>query len=224
MHEFQWQALELSEIGLDDETVELLDQNDMKTVGNVWKFLKAGNELETLGLEPGPINQLHTYITTVSPDVVPAAPRRDDAPPEAKMELLEAIQAQYREVQRLERICGLKAEQYKLAKDEHKEAIQELLAIIGDGPERQLKLPFDATAPVAKPDDWESFPLGGLGLPAKTVKLLKESKLTTMGELASYTAKKPLADIPGIGEAAAKKIDAATEAFWANRDVLTITA
>jgi hypothetical protein len=80
-----------------------------------------------------------------------------------------------------------------------------------------------ATPQSAEDNSWQAVPLSE-ALPDLTKGLLQkltENNLTTMGELAAWTAadqgKHQITDIPGVGPAAATKIEEACTAFWEQR-------
>ena len=70
-----------------------------------------------------------------------------------------------------------------------------------------------------EPEDWRGVRLDSLELPIKASALgkLKETGIETIGQLADYTKKHDLQDIPGIGEAKKTAIEASLDAFWKKR-------
>lgn len=66
-------------------------------------------------------------------------------------------------------------------------------------------------------DSWRAVELASLDLSAKVLENLDGARLTTIGELADYSANGGrLTQVAGIGPAAAEKIEDALETFWAN--------
>lgn len=59
-------------------------------------------------------------------------------------------------------------------------------------------------------------PLAETAIPPGLIEKLAEHKITTVRELAAFTAEKQLTDIKGIGQGKAEKIEDAMEAFWAS--------
>lgn len=68
-------------------------------------------------------------------------------------------------------------------------------------------------------ESWKGTPLTELSIPSKLLDHLAEGRLTTLGELATFTSDpfNKLTDLKGIGEKAAEKVDAALEKFWQQR-------
>lgn len=66
-------------------------------------------------------------------------------------------------------------------------------------------------------NSWREVELSSLDLSAKVLENLDAARLTTIGELADYSANGGrLTQVAGIGPAAAEKIEDALEGFWAN--------
>jgi hypothetical protein len=64
--------------------------------------------------------------------------------------------------------------------------------------------------------DWQLYSLQLMtDIPAAIRNSLHEANLNTLGELAEYTKRNRLTDIPGVGPAKAEKIEDALEKFWA---------
>ena len=64
--------------------------------------------------------------------------------------------------------------------------------------------------------DWQLYSLAAMtDIPAAVRQALADANLNTMGELAEYTKRNRLTDIPGVGPAKAEKIEDALEKFWA---------
>lgn len=69
--------------------------------------------------------------------------------------------------------------------------------------------------------DWRAIAVSELEIPNGTMVKLHEAKITTMGELADWTAEgNLLTDIPGIGGAKAEQLEEATMAFWQRNPAL----
>lgn len=67
-----------------------------------------------------------------------------------------------------------------------------------------------------KTDAWKDAKLADvLALPAAIHQSMADAQLRTMGQLAEFTVRNRLTDIPGIGEVKASKIEDALEKFWA---------
>lgn len=68
-------------------------------------------------------------------------------------------------------------------------------------------------------ESWKGTPLTELSIPSKILDHLAEGRLTTLGELATFTSDpfNKLTDLKGIGEKAAEKVEAALEKFWQQR-------
>lgn len=107
----------------------------------------------------------------------------------------------------------------KAAKDAYEDAVAHLLDLIDRGPDEQLRLFDDA------PPEWRSVELvGNLELSAKTLELLAEAGITTLGALVDFTETAPLSDIKGIGPKKVEEIEAATVKFWADHPELAEAA
>lgn len=76
-----------------------------------------------------------------------------------------------------------------------------------------------ADAPIAKAEgEWTLVKLDTLPFKPRILKALEKASITSMGELADFTALKGewwWKDIPGVGEAAAQEIEDITAKFWA---------
>lgn len=85
-----------------------------------------------------------------------------------------------------------------------------------EGPVLEDECPLSAAQPDS--EAWRSEPIANLirfGLSAKTVELLAEAKLTTVGAIAEWSNDgNQLDEIPGIGAAKATEIEEALDAFW----------
>lgn len=118
------------------------------------------------------------------------------------------------------------------AKKKYEVAIEELRGLIRQGPNRQPELPFGSDEPEATPstpatdESWREVHVSTLDLDSGIEKALIEADLETIGKIADWTAggNHQLIDIPGIGEAKAKKIDDAIDAFWTRRHQLNSQA
>ena len=117
----------------------------------------------------------------------------------------------------------------KLVKNEIKSmqlARDRLLGRVRDGQPSLYDHVPDEPAPTPDGDPtqaWRREWLGDalVGVPKGIIEKLQAANIRTLGELAEWTAadagRRRLADIPGIGEAAAEKIEAACEAYWERR-------
>lgn len=89
----------------------------------------------------------------------------------------------------------------------------------GEIPDDAPSEEFDDDKPILKATgEWTLVKLDTLPFKPGTLKKLAKASITTMGELADYTALKGewwWKDIPGIGEAAAHEIEDITAKFWA---------
>ena len=73
----------------------------------------------------------------------------------------------------------------------------------------------ETTEPSTEDDSWKEFPIADLDIPDGIVKILHNAEITTMGDLAGYSAAgKQLSDLKGLGAAKLTQIDDATEKFW----------
>ena len=104
------------------------------------------------------------------------------------------------------------------AKKEYDGAVLELRRLIRAQTE-DLPL-FDGLAEKseeAEDNSWRDVELASLDLSAKVLENLDAAELTTIGDLADYSANGGrLTQVSGIGPAAAEKIEDALEGFWAN--------
>lgn len=103
-------------------------------------------------------------------------------------------------------------EHMALAKANLRDAARELRECIADGTGRLL---FEESSQAAGGESWRSVTLEELKIPAGLSKKLTEAGFETLGKLADHTAAgKRFADIKGIGQAAAEKIEKACERWW----------
>lgn len=99
-------------------------------------------------------------------------------------------------------------EQLKVAKGELEAATSALTGII-DQPE----LPFGDPAS-ADPEAWRAATLDELTIGGRESTALTKAGLITLGDIANYTTEHSLADIPGIGQASALRIEEAIDDYW----------
>jgi len=104
----------------------------------------------------------------------------------------------------------------KSAKEELEEcqaALNEF--IVGLGERYPL---FDGKEPAAAPDDaWREASVEALDLPRIIITKLEDVGIMTVGDISDWTAKRPLTDVSGIGEAKVGQIEAALTKFWRAR-------
>jgi hypothetical protein len=128
-------------------------------------------------------------------------------------ERLKAIETQAREAKRLR-------EDWEAAKAETS-AAKSAWELAAENLERLI---LEAGTPLplldgAKPEDWQAVRLDSLSrpaIPSGAIAALKRAKVTTLGDLAAWTASgKVLADINGISAGRAEAVQAAVDAYWA---------
>lgn len=89
----------------------------------------------------------------------------------------------------------------------------------GEIPDDAPSEEFDDEKPILKATgEWTLVKLDTLPFKPRVLKAMAKAEITTMGELADFTALKGQwwwKDIPGVGEAAAQEIEDITARFWA---------
>ena len=139
-----------------------------------------------------------------------------------------AEQAHYHEIVERTRAVRAKEAAWESSKEETKAAKaafdaadKALREFITAGPNPQLQLPL------TDGEEWRDATLEEVGLTAAMLKPFAASedpRITTLGELADWTAEYQLTDIKGIGEKMAEKIEAVLDAYWAAHPAVKITA
>lgn len=106
----------------------------------------------------------------------------------------------------------------KFAKGTGRLLVNEVAEIPEDAPEHDEDDGKRLPGSLKSEGPWRDFPLSDLlGDQPALLKALKKEKITTMGELADFTANDvPLTSIEGIGPGKAAKIEEATLAFFAD--------
>lgn len=106
----------------------------------------------------------------------------------------------------------------KFAKGTGRLLVNEVAELPDDAPEHDEDDGKRLPGSLKSEGPWRDFPLADvLGDQPALLKALRKADLTTMGELADYTAAdKRLIDIEGIGPGKAAKIEEATMAFFAD--------
>lgn len=138
------------------------------------------------------------------------------AEPDTAASILAKIEAQAAAVDEARREMESKQIDLKQAKSEYEFEVAKLQRMA-----RKQDAPlFDqggkAETNGAAPKDWRTVSIDVLGLPASLAEKLRETKLDTIGAIADFTSSgRDLIDIDGIGEANAKKLEDALEAYWA---------
>lgn len=98
-----------------------------------------------------------------------------------------------------------------------REIMDELSEAVDDAPNPERYPLLDKVEPgdsEPSSDDWRDVLLETLEIPPKTVELLNDADLMTVGDLASHCEKYALTDIKGIGDGKAKPIEDALAKFW----------
>lgn len=157
----------------------------------------------------------------------------ETAEPSAAEKRLAEIVERNREGMALHDEWQEKAEAAKAAKkrwEAHQESTQRFIAGLDetfplfDGAERKAPpAPAEPVVsdPAPSPEPWRAVPTADLGrfdLSPKIVEKLTEAGLSTIGQLADWSAsEKRLTDIPGVGASTATKIEEALDRFWASQ-------
>lgn len=149
--------------------------------------------------------------TLPDPGVIdPVPPPQKSAYQMKLMSLERAISRQDTEIEEL-------SNELKVAKAQREGLIGDLRKAVRDAD--QPDIPFKESE-LESVDDWKDVPLADVlkaHVSEKIIEKLTEAELTTVGQLAEYTAKCRLTDIKGIGQAKAEQIEKAMEHFWATR-------
>lgn len=117
--------------------------------------------------------------------------------------------------QRLEAKCHVESAkgELKAAEEYFEGRVRELRDILRDKQRGQERLPFGDPAST-DPEAWRAATLDELTIGGRESKALTEAGLTTLGDIANYTTEHSLADIPGIGQASALRIEEAIDDYW----------
>ena len=204
--------------------------------------VRADDDLDTVDEEMEEVAQVVDDDDSDSPDndapVVPPPPftpaphiTPSDAP--SLPSWVETYINETRELEsrasRLMSIVETVKENLKSAKQQYEDAVNELRQLVRCGPDRQQRLPFpEDEAPVSPmtvnttvidDESWKAVPIVELDLAEPIKQKLLDHGISTVGELADYTAQgNLLTDIKGVGAAKAEKIEAALERFWESRN------
>jgi hypothetical protein len=145
------------------------------------------------------------------PATVEQPPAPDTKPDAFRQRLFEL----YRELMTRERLCEQTHETYKNARELFEATKQKILDEIDAEQNGALPM-FDGR----QGEDWRVVPLTEAlaGVPAVILKKLADAELSTVGQLADYTASgKMLIELAGIGSAKAEEVERALENFWERR-------
>ena len=141
-----------------------------------------------------------------------------------KLTRLHALDAELIEAQRLRDDAK---ELYKTRNAAVETANENLLAELRKAPAEPLPLidgaRSDVTSATKGDDAWRNVPIADLGLKAKVLAALADVGISNIGGISDWSAKKPLTDIKGIGEAKALDIDEALTRYWKEHPQPTIT-
>lgn len=145
-----------------------------------------------------------------------------EEPPAEETPYSRLEQAHYEEIRGMERTVRDKERDYLRSKSETsalKKAFEcsdeGLRNLIAEGPQQQMKLPLaDAEEPQAE-EAWRAMPLAEAGIAGAMETKLAEADITTIGQLADFTASGcELTEIDGIGPAKAEEIADLLTEFW----------
>ena len=172
-------------------------------------FVNAADKPETL------IPAVREVVTAIAEEALEA------------IEWQKRVRAKGQEVAALKGQLSYKAEEHKEAKKAWESASTELqqlvcrepkpLPLIDGAKARAAEVATQAEKPTATVADesWRDISVDELGLTIGLTANLSEGGLTTIGKIADWSTKgKLLTDVPGVGPAAAEKIQAALDAFW----------
>lgn len=139
-------------------------------------------------------------------------------------DLLERIEETEREVREREANWNLAKQEVKIRKGALDDAVLRLRELCRarehDAARPLFSQDGKAKAEAPQEEEWRSVAVETLDIPNSTIKKLAEAKITTMGEMADYTAAgNQLVDIAGIGPAKAEQLEDACLAFWRDREV-----
>lgn len=148
----------------------------------------------------------------------------DPVPPPTEHDLLERIGHAEQACSRAESVMNGCKTDLKVAKGRYESAVNELRSLcraLENDKNRPLLAKMEwkpDSQPVAavptEDEAWKDFEVCNLDIPDGVVKSLHEAEITTMRDLAAYTAEEPLTSIKGIGPGKATKIEEATVKFW----------
>lgn len=171
-----------------------------------------------------------TEVAEVSPgeETAEAEPSQETAPDEEELtleDLLERIEQTELEVRDREVKLNLAKQEVKIRKGALDDAVlrlRELCRAREHDAARPLLNGEGAKAKTQPPQEeaWRAVGVDTLDIPNSTIKKLAEADITTMGQLADYSAAgNQLIDIAGIGPAKAEQLEDACLAFWRDNQV-----